>query len=159
MNRRLGVAVQALVFAAGAEACIDVQGGALEGGWVINAAANGLRINCACAQLKWVRFALQPSGGGDDPCAENDRCRFSCSTQTGTTQFVIPEGSYAISVIPLDADGAPVGPAEGVVAPAPISRGVRAGELTSLGVSLLTAAHDRLAGPSACDAEWLREPL
>lgn len=153
------MAVQALVFAAGTPACIDVQGGALEGGWVINAAANGLRINCACAQLKWVRFALDPADGGDDPCAEDDRCRFPCAAETGTTGFVIPEGSYGISVIPLDAEGVPVGPAEGVVAPAPSQRGVRAGELTSLGVSLLTAAHDRLAGPSACDEEWLRQPL
>ncbi len=162
VNRLLaGLAMVSLVAQA---ACVEVDGGALEGAWVVNVADKGVRIDCACGQMASVAFSLTPwDAQGRDPCegdgeGEAARCRFDCGDGVGTTRFFIPEGRYAISMVPVGLDGVSLAAESGVVYPAPVVRDVRKGELTSLGVSLFIVARSRLAGPDKCEAGWLEPP-
>jgi hypothetical protein len=52
-----------------------------------------------------VRIRLVPVAGGSDPCAGQAACQFSCDQGSGATRFDIPPGSYAVSVVPVGADG------------------------------------------------------
>lgn len=155
MNPRRLLLVQCLAGSVIAAGCVAVDGGAIEAAWVINAAARSIRIDCDCARLGAVQLRLEPLGAGTDPCAGNDRCIFDCEGGVGTTGFFVPQASYSMSIVPVDLEGKMLEPRHGVVGPPPTVREVRIGELTDLGVYLLIADQERLAGPAACDPEAL----
>jgi hypothetical protein len=95
----------ALLFSA--PGCVSIDGGAVEVSWVV-VTPDGRRIaNCACTcpPVAKVRLQLLPTAGGDDPCAGRASCQFGCDSQSGATRFDIPPGNYAISLVPVGADG------------------------------------------------------
>jgi hypothetical protein len=88
-------------------------------------------------------------GAATAACAGRAGCEFDAALQSGTTGFFIPPGDYAISLVPLGADGAPLGGSgcsltagTGCWAtPAPVRRTIATGEVVSLG-TLLVAIPD-----------------
>ncbi len=116
--------------------CVEIDGGAVESGWTLRDNQGNL-IDCAQAQLAFFRFSLEPLGGAVDPCEGNESCQFSCDKGRGITAFIIPEGRYAISLVAMGESRMPLGPQEGVIAPAPIERHVRTGEITDMNVNLI----------------------
>ncbi len=144
MTRFLGI-LTALVLAS--QGCVDVQGGAIEARWDIRNKL-GERIGCAKAAqqvgLSRLRFKVAPVGGGADPCATDERCRFDCAgvegdVVLGSTPFMVPEGRYAISTVCLDTKGTALTPTDGVITPTPVVRSVFEGEVTDLDVNLIIA--------------------
>jgi hypothetical protein len=95
----------ALIFSA--PGCVSVDGGAVETSWVV-VTNDGRGISdcaCTCPPIAKVRLQLVPIAGGADPCAGTASCQFSCNLQSGATRFDIPPGTYAISLVPVGADG------------------------------------------------------
>ncbi len=87
--------------------CVPIKGGAVEAAWVV-VTPDGRTISdcsCTCAQVAKVRLQLEPLSGGADPCAGLESCRFPCNLKSGATRFEIPPGTYAISLLPVGADG------------------------------------------------------
>ena len=87
--------------------CLSIDGGAVEASWVV-VTRDGRRIAscaCTCPPIAKIRLQLLPTAGGDDPCAGRASCQFGCDLQSGATRFDIPPGSYAISLVPVGADG------------------------------------------------------
>ena len=139
--------------------CVDVQGGAIEARWDIRNKL-GERIGCEKAakttRLAKLHFKLTPIVGADDPCCikpaqtagqcdtRDGRCTFTCEGAEGdmvlgSTPFMVPEASYAISTEVLDNADEPLTPADGVISPSPIVRFVREGEVTDMDVNLIIA--------------------
>lgn len=88
-------------------ACVSIDGGAVEASWVV-VTPDGRTISdcaCTCARVAKVRLKLEPLGGGPDPCAGRASCQFSCGSKSGSSRFDIPAGTYAISLVPVDANG------------------------------------------------------
>jgi len=150
----------------GAAGCRDIDGGSIEASWIINTAGGGKRIGCACARFGAVRYSVLEINTGARPCeagggrdagagGADPRCEFDCVAGVGTTDFFIPPGEYAVSLVPVDLSGKALGPDDGTAVPAPANRSVRSGEVTNLGVHLIAAEEARLAGPSACEQDVL----
>ena len=127
--------------------CVDVQGGAVEARWDIRNKL-GERIGCEQAAksvgLAGLQFKLTPTAGGEDPCQGDERCRFPCvgaegDVVLGSTPFMVPEASYAISTEVVNSAGTPLTPSDGVISPSPIVRYVWEGEVTDLNVNLIIA--------------------
>ena len=127
--------------------CVDVQGGALEARWDIRNKL-GERIGCdkaaASVGLSKLRFKVAPLDGADDPCETDDRCLFLCEgaegdVVLGSTPFMVPAASYAISTVVLDSGGTILTPSDGVISPSPVVRTVREGEVTDMDVNLIIA--------------------
>jgi hypothetical protein len=127
--------------AAGAAGCVDVDGGAIEASWVLRTFDGRGISGCGCAspEIARVRFVAQrietDGALGDDVCAGQSGCEFPCHSQRGATPFFVPAGRYAISVAPLDAQGAALVMPQGggaVRVPAPILRAVVFGRPTQL---------------------------
>jgi hypothetical protein len=136
VNRARWLAVQLFVLSGG---CVGIDGGAVEARWVLRN-ARGIAVSCTdnSARISTIAFQLTPSEpDASDPCAEDPRCRFACVRGVGTTPFIVPAGSYRVSLIPLDDEGQDLDPSMGVITPAPITRQVRLGELTNLNVNLI----------------------
>ena len=90
-----------------ATGCVPIDGGAVEASWVVTT-HDGRGIAdcvCTCPPIAKIRLQLMPTSGGSDPCAGRTACEFSCNSQSGATRFDIPPGSYAISLVPVGADG------------------------------------------------------
>jgi hypothetical protein len=87
--------------------CVSVDGGAVEASWVVvTHDGRGIaRCGCTCPSVAMIRIQLVPTAGGADPCAGRASCQFSCDLQSGATRFDIPPGQYAISLLPVGADG------------------------------------------------------
>ncbi|MCC6751029.1 MAG: hypothetical protein IT371_25475 [Deltaproteobacteria bacterium] len=136
MHARLGRLVQGVLLCVGLAGCVSVAGGALEAGWELRG-FDGRRIGCTEGGVGAVRFTLQPMAGGGDPCATEASCRFDCDRGVGTSGFVIPEGRYAVAILPLDLEGKPLTVQHGVRVPLPVVRDLREGELTNLNVNLI----------------------
>lgn len=99
------VTLIALLFSA--LGCVSIDGGAVEASWVV-VTHDGRVISecgCTCPHIAKIRLQLVPAAGGEDPCAGRASCQFSCGLQSGATRFDIPPGTYAISLVPVDADG------------------------------------------------------
>ncbi|MBN2573977.1 MAG: hypothetical protein JXP73_05370 [Deltaproteobacteria bacterium] len=99
------VTLIALLFSA--LGCVSIDGGAVEASWVV-VTHDGRVISecsCTCPSIAKIRLQLVPTVGGDDPCATRASCQFACDLQSGATLFDIPPGTYAISLLPVDADG------------------------------------------------------
>jgi hypothetical protein len=120
--------------------CVSVDGGAVEVSWVVEA-KDGTRIiadcGCTCPPVAKIRLALVPAGGGSDVCAGRTSCAFSCNLQTGATRFDIKPGTYAMSLVPVGADGndittGEVGTCSLGALPAPQVRDVIKGRVTQL---------------------------
>jgi hypothetical protein len=138
---RLGMLVAAAALALAG--CVEVSGGAVEARWDLRDAKGGVRIDCAKAAIRAMRFVLErPAAASPDPCAAGDgtRCQFECARGVGTTDFFIPEGEYSISLRAVATDGRLLGVSDGVVTPAPVIRQVRVGQLVDLAVSLVIVA-------------------
>lgn len=143
---KCGGALAALLALTGAwGGCVEVDGGALEARWDLRD-GRGARIGCPGARqavgLDQMELRLTPVGGGDDPCAGDERCRFVCDQSAdnillGQTPFFVPDGEYAISSRGLKQDGTPLSPSDGVVAPSAVVRRVVSGEVTDLNVNLI----------------------
>jgi hypothetical protein len=87
--------------------CVSIDGGAVEASWVV-VTHDGRVISecgCTCPPIAIIRLQLQPVAGGADLCAGRAACQFSCGAQSGATRFDIPPGSYAITLVPVGADG------------------------------------------------------
>ena len=151
----LTVAAVALV----APSCLHIDGGAIELSWVTYCAGGktpGSGGSCSCreraASLATVQLALVSlhDGGGGDVCAGRSGCRFDAQRQSGNTGFFVPPGDYDLTLIPLDASGAPLGGPACVTggdagtdapcwqSPAPLRRTVITGEVVSLGSFLFS---------------------
>jgi hypothetical protein len=99
--------------------CVEIQGGAVEVPWAIFAPDGHAITDCSCAVLPaigassdaaeipiaYVRLDLDSFPPGTMPCAGLDACRFTCSRKIGATPFMIPQGQYQMSLVPLAADG------------------------------------------------------
>jgi hypothetical protein len=127
--------------------CVSIDGGAVEASWVV-VTPDGRTISdcaCTCARVAKVRLKLEPLGGGADPCAGRTSCQFGCNLQSGVTRFDIPAGTYAISVVPVGADGNDLTPGEagsncGAQAGAnPTVRDVVKGKVTGLDAMMVLA--------------------
>jgi hypothetical protein len=127
--------------------CVPIDGGAVEASWVV-VTPDGRTISdcaCTCARVAKVRLKLEPLAGGADPCVAHTSCQFSCNLQSGATRFDIPAGSYAISLVPVGANGEDITSGEAGsncgAAPGtnPIVREVVKGQVTSLDASIVLA--------------------
>jgi hypothetical protein len=136
--------------------CVSIEGGAVEASWVVFT-PDGRRISdcgCTCPAVRKVRFALEPVGGGADPCAGRTSCMFSCNQQSGATRFDIPPGSYSISVVPVGVDGNDItigeaGSCNAVAGISPVVREVVKGRVTSLdAITVLADCAAECGGPS-----------
>lgn len=134
----------AMMIAMMTSGCVQVEGGAVAGRWDLRfpdgrrVDDNDEKIKCNESGLDRMTFSLIPAGDSQDPCFGAEHCQFDCAPQgRGITEFMIPEGQYAISMQILDIKGEIMGPADGIVTPAPIVRQVRTGEITDLSVNLI----------------------
>jgi len=90
-----------------ATGCVSVEGGSVEATWDLHT-PDGRRIakcSCSCPEIAKVRFSVVPAAGGEDLCSGREACQFSCGAGQGGTPFDIPPGDYALSLIPVAADG------------------------------------------------------
>lgn len=147
MNIQRRLAVGIVIMALLPAGCIPIEGGAVEAGWDLRF-PDGRRVDdglCSSRGLAGLRIALEPVApdtyaptGGVDPCQGAGHCQFECAPfGSGTTDFAIPEGTYAIALTVLDTTGKSLGPGDGVVTPAPVVRQIRTGEVTDLNVNLI----------------------
>jgi hypothetical protein len=124
--------------------CVSIDGGAVEASWIVTT-HDGRGITdcgCTCPPIPKVRLQLLPVDGGSDPCAGRATCQFSCNQESGATRFDIPPGTYAMSLVPVGADGNDITTgAAGTSAPGvcsaragidPVVREVRKGRVTQL---------------------------
>jgi hypothetical protein len=137
-----------IVCALSATACIQVDGGAVEFSWVVQSRTGAAITDCGCAEpaIKTIRLVLVGVGGGvagHRPCDGTAQCDFPCQRQTGSTAFDIREThaseAYEISVATLDSNGVEI-PADQVMSPAPILRGVVRGQVTETEAFQLVAS-------------------
>jgi hypothetical protein len=140
-SRVMVAGAAAATLAVASAGCVDVDGGAIEASWVLRTFDGRGISGCACAspEIARVRFVSRRLGSdgalGDDVCAGQSGCEFPCHSQRGATPFFVPTGRYAISIAPLDAQGAPLTMPTGggdVRVPAPILRDVVFGRPTQL---------------------------
>jgi hypothetical protein len=122
-------------------ACVEIDGGAVEISWVIRSRSGSAITDCGCADpsIAKVRLVLKGVGApgapiaGATPCAGQAQCDFSCSRQTGATQFDIQETHgaerYEVSVVAVGTDGSEL---PQVMTPAPILREVVRGQPTEV---------------------------
>ena len=151
--------IVALLLALAATGCVSIDGGAIEASWDIHA-SDGRGIadcSCTCPEITKVRFSVVPAAGGSDLCIGRAACQFPCRSKHGATPFDIPPGAYAVSLVPLGADGqdltgALIGDAgigcsaqSGV---APTLRTVGKGQLTQLNGVLIQAGCAPVCGGS-----------
>jgi hypothetical protein len=142
MNR---LTLIALLFFCG-PACVAIDGGAVEVSWVV-VTHDGRGISdcgCTCPPIAKMRLQLVPVGGGADPCAGRDSCAFGCDLKSGATRFDIPPGTYAISLVPVGADGNDITSGEAGTCSAgpgadPEVRVVQKGRVTGLDAKLVMA--------------------
>jgi hypothetical protein len=137
------VAVLFVLFACLLPACVDIDGGAVEISWVIRSRAGSAITDCGCAdpsiaKVRLVLARVDAAGvpiAGATPCAGQAQCDFTCSRQTGATQFDIQETHglerYEVSVVAVGTDGNEI-PKEQVMMPAPILREVVRGQPTEV---------------------------
>jgi hypothetical protein len=87
--------------------CVSIDGGAVEVSWKVMTPDGRGIANCACTcpPMPQIRLQLLPVAGGSDPCAGRTACQFSCGQESAATKFDIPPGSYAVSLVPVGADG------------------------------------------------------
>jgi hypothetical protein len=87
--------------------CVSIDGGSVEASWDLHA-PDGRGIadcSCTCPVIAKVRFSVVPVAGGADLCAGKAACQFSCGAKHGATPFDIPPGDYALTLLPVGADG------------------------------------------------------
>ena len=126
--------------------CVSIDGGAVEASWVM-VTHDGRGISscaCACPPVAKIRLQLLPTAGGADPCAGREACAFSCDRQSGATRFDIPPGNYAISLVPVGADGNDItngeaGTCSAGAGAAPVVRDVVKGRVTGLDAMIVLA--------------------
>jgi hypothetical protein len=157
-----GLAAAGAVAAVVAAGCVDVNGGAVEIEWLVRSSDGRAIGSCGCADpaIARVRFSIVSLAGGADWCDTHAGvCTFSCERQTGATPFAVTPGRYALSIVPLDAQGQDLRVATTertrvAVVPAPILRDVSFGQPTHLPALLISArCADRCSGSnpqSAC---------
>ena len=142
LSRRAGLLCACALTVLGG--CVEINGGAVEVPWTVFAEDGRGAINdCACTEptIAFVRLKLEapPSAPEQaDPCAGSMACRFSCGRKTGATPFMIPAGTYQMSIEPETADGQPIDPGL-VMVPAPITRDVVRGAAAELDALQITA--------------------
>jgi hypothetical protein len=133
----------ALLFSA--MGCVSIDGGAVEASWVV-VTHDGRGITdcgCTCPPTPKIRLQLLPLAGGSDPCAGRAACQFLCNQESGATRFDIPPGSYAISLVPVGADGNDImrgeaGSCSAVAGVDPVVREVVRGRVTQLDAMTVT---------------------
>ena len=141
---RIASCALTMVLGGGLGGCVEINGGAVEVPWTVFAEDGRGAINdCACTEptIAFVRLKLEapPSAPEQaDPCAGSTACRFSCQRKTGATPFMIPAGTYQMSIEPETADGLPIDPGL-VMVPAPITRDVVRGAAAELDALQITA--------------------
>ena len=126
--------------------CVAIDGGSVETSWVVVTHDNrGIGdCGCTCPPIAKVRLQLLPIAGGSDPCVGRSECQFSCNAQSGATRFDIPPGTYAISLVPVGADGndiptGEVGTCRAAAGVDPTVREVLKGRVTQLDAVTLQA--------------------
>ena len=142
--------IVALLLALAATGCVSIDGGAVEASWNIQA-LDGRGIadcSCTCPQVAKVRFSVVPAAGGADLCAGRAACQFPCRSKHGATPFDIPTGDYAVSLVPVGADGQDLtgavvqdggGTCSAQSGVAPTLRTVGKGQLTQLNAVIIVA--------------------
>jgi len=144
------VRLVASLLALAATGCVSIDGGAVEASWNIQA-LDGRGIadcSCTCPQVAKVRFSVVPAAGGADLCAGRAACQFPCRSKHGATPFDIPTGDYAVSLVPVGADGQDLtgavvqdggGTCSAHSGVAPTLRTVGKGQLTQLNAVIIVA--------------------
>ena len=146
------------LLALAATGCVSIDGGAVEASWDLHAGGRGIAdCSCTCPPVAKVRFSVVPAAGGADLCLGLTACEFPCRAKHGATPFDIPTGEYALSLVPLGADGqdltGPVPQADGGTCSAhsgvdPILRTVGKGKLTQMNAVVIDADCALLCGGS-----------
>ena len=151
--------IVALLITLAAPGCVPIDGGAVEASWDIHA-LDGRGIadcSCTCPEITQVRFSVVPAAGGADICAGRTACQFPCRAKHGATPFDIPPGAYAVSLVPMGADGQDLAGAvdgdagAGCLAQggvAPTLRTVGEGQLTQMNAVLIEAGCAPVCGGS-----------
>jgi hypothetical protein len=122
---------------AGASACVDVNGGAVELSWSIRT-ENGDSSSCGNANIARVELCgrdLSMPGdldAGSASCAVRDS--WACGDQHGTTAFDIKPGRYELSITPICPSPDDVTMA---TVPAPIVRDISEGDVAQLNALLI----------------------
>ena len=135
MSRAVAGAPLIALAAVSVVACVGIDGGAVEVPWTVFARDGRGTINdCACADpaIAFIQLKLgapPETPAQADPCDGAIACRFSCGRKTGATPFIIPPGSYLMSIQPQLADGTP---SLTTMVPDPILRQVVKGAPTEL---------------------------
>jgi hypothetical protein len=142
--------IVALLLALAATGCVSIDGGAVEASWDVHA-PDGRSIadcSCTCPPVAKVRFSVVPAAGGADLCVGRTACEFPCRAKHGATPFDIPTGEYALSLVPLGADGQDLtgavaqdggGTCSAQSGVAPTLRTVGKGQLTQLNAVVVVA--------------------
>jgi len=119
--------------------CTQSEGGAVELSWLVRTPDGRTVADCSCADpaISHIRVELlgisPPNIKDSRPCTDRGSCTFSCDRGTGVTPLDIPEGNYAIQLMPLGADGKDLRPTGKVDVPPAIVREVVFGQVTGLG--------------------------
>lgn len=108
--------------------CVDVNGGAVELGWIIRR-SDGEGLSCSQAGIAAVRLEAV-SQSSDRSIYQS----WACAAKRGTTLFDIPEGRYALSITPTCAGKEPAF----AQVPPPVVRDIVMGEVAQLNVLLIS---------------------
>lgn len=117
-------------------ACVPLDGGAVEIGWVVRD-EEGRTRSCEDAGIVEVRLRMAPVEGGEARVET-----FACGDEHGQTVFDVSEQTYLFSLEALDSEGEALAPDRGVCVPPALTRQVVRGEVTDLAVWLIRAARD-----------------
>jgi len=111
-------------------ACVDINGGAVELSWSLRQ-QDGSGITCAEAQVARIQLCYTPEGGGGVADCSNE---WPCTDVRGTTDFDVPPGRYALSIVPVCAQP---GQTISAVVPPPIVRDVTLGDVVQMNALLV----------------------
>ncbi len=124
--------------------CVAVDGSAAEFSWILRTFEDDPVRDCRNANIQDIELCWGP--GGCDNGAET--ARFPCEGGSGVTGFEIPNGDTFLAVRPICENGQ-IADLGTFVAPAPIARTAREGQIMTLN-SFLIVVSDQTNSNSEC---------
>jgi len=131
----------------GSNACVDVEGGAVELSWSLRT-PDGDPNNCLDARIGKVRLCWAPAGDIAVRVCEGSRT-FACTEEHGFSRFEIDPGETAFWIEPLCESTSVVPDPSTYEVPPPLLRMVSAGQVVTLN-ALLIVATGAECGAGAC---------
>ena len=148
MRTNVPAAVFVLTLAAGASACIEIEGGAVELSWSLRS-FDGERVDsCADARIEEVRICWQAVEEGPSTGVCQGSQSFPCGEENGVSGFEIAPGRAAFWIEPICLDGSPADLGSYQVPP-PIVRTVEDGKIVTLNSLLIVVTPFRSTCPEA----------